>query len=173
MHLYCTQKLYKAFGFPKDHLAPPTSLNRLFGWHAHIVSIARTKTVVAINDQTFFAVTMLGIKKERLKNFENEFYLVLSSLLKSEGFEDSHVDALFGGHIAFGKAYDRQVLGIINQVVQYIHYYVEDGGGWEEINVMEINRSINRTPWLAGTRNVKFPIDQMTNALLKTTPCDS
>ena len=74
MHLFCTQKLLKAFALPKNQLALPPS-NRLLGWHAHLVLIARSKTIIAINDQNFFAVIMPQIRKERLKNFQNEFFL--------------------------------------------------------------------------------------------------
>lgn len=165
MHLHCTQKLFKAFGFSKDRLDSSSPSSRLFGWHAHIVFIARVKTVIAINDQTFFAVIMPGIKKARLENFAQEFSLALSSVLKSEGFGDSHRDVLLGERIAYLKAHNRQVLGIINQIVQELCYYIEDNGGWEKTSVIELCKRINRTPWLAGTRNTIFPIDQITNEL--------
>ncbi len=165
MHLHCTQKLLKSFGFPRDHIDPTPSANRLFGWHAHIVSIARSKTIIVINDQTFFAIIMPGIKKGRLENFADEFHLVLSSAFKNEGLGEPYLDVLFGDRISYAKAYDRQVLGIINQVVKDIDYRVEHAGGWNEINLIKLTKSINRTPWLAGTRNPVFPIERITNDL--------
>jgi len=165
MHLHCTQKLLKSFVFPKDSLDSTSPSNRLFGWHAHIVSIARAKTIIALNDQTFFAVIIPGIKKERLENFSNEFYLALSSVLKSEGLGDPYLDVLFGEHISYEKAHDRQVIGIINQVVKDIDYRVAHKGGWEKINIIELTKSINRTPWLASTSNPVFPIERITSDL--------
>ncbi len=108
---------------------------------------------------------MPGIKKERLKNFSDELHLALTSVLKSEGLGDPYLDVLFGERISYAKAYDRQVLGIINQVVKDIDYRVEHKGGWENINVIELTKSINRTPWLASTPNPIFPIKRMADDL--------
>ena len=164
MHLHCTQKLLKALALPKEKTVQPAS-DKIFGWHAHIVSIARSKTIIAINDKNFFAVIMPEIRKARLKNFSNEFHAALSSILKSEGFEKSHAEILFGEGISFAKSHDRQVVGIINQIVKDIKYQIERAGGWDSVNILELIKSINRTPWLATTKNPVFPIEQMTKDL--------
>lgn len=166
MHLHCTQKLLKALAFQKEQLTPPTS-EKLHGWHAHIVSIARSKTIIAINDQNFFAIIMPEIRKERLKNLSIELHRALSATLKSEGFEKSHTDILFGEGILFSKSHDRQVVGIINQIVKDIKYQIERTGGWNSVNILELTQSVNRTPWLATSKNPIFPIEQM-NLDLKT-----
>jgi len=168
VHLHCTKKLLASLGYP--HLDQSLPANPLFGWHAHIVSIARAKTIVAINDHNFFAVIMPGIKKAQLKNFAHEFHLALAAALASEQWEDSHLDVLFGGHIAYAKTHDRQVLGIINQVVQDMECHVQHTGGWKNIDVIALTKKMNRIPWLASTRHTIFPIDQLTKDLDSLSP---
>lgn len=165
MHLHCTQKLLKALAVPKEELAQPGS-EKIFGWHAHIVSIARSKTIIAINDQNLFAVIMPAIKKDHLKKFSDVFQIALSVALDYEGFDPHHITFLRGDHLVFAKAHDRKVIGIINQIVKDIKYRIEDAGGWNFLSVLEVTKDINCTPWLAGTKNVVFPVECMRKDLV-------
>lgn len=117
MYLQCTQKLLKQLGLSKVDLEASPPSNRILGWHAHIASIARSKTLIAINDQTFYAVIMPQMKKKSLECFADEFRSALFRSLRSEGFQDHHVDSLFGERIFYAKTHDRQVLGIVNEAV--------------------------------------------------------
>lgn len=164
MYLFCTQKLLKALALPKEQFTSLAS-EKIYGWHAHIVSIARSKTLIAVNDQNFFSIIIPEIRKERLKNLSIELHRALSATLKSEGFEKSRTDILFGEGILFSKSHDRQVVGIINQIVKDIKYQIERTGGWNSVNILELTQSVNRTPWLATSKNPVFPIEWMTNDL--------
>ncbi len=166
MHLNCTQKLLKALALPKEQLTPPAS-EKLHSWHAHIVTIARSKTIIAVNDRNLFAIIIPEIRKERLKNLSSEFYLALSAALKSERFEQSQIDMLFGEDILFSKSHDRKVIGIINQIVKDIKYRIEQTGGWNSVDILGLTKSINRTPWLAMSKKPIFPIEQMNHDLKK------
>lgn len=69
MHLHCTKKLIEQLGFAAVDLHAPTPSNRLLAWHAHIVSIGRSKTLVAVHDQTFYAVIMPQMNRKYLTYF--------------------------------------------------------------------------------------------------------
>lgn len=166
MHLHCTKKLIEQLGLSTADLeAGPPPSNRLLAWHAHIVFIDRSRTLVAVNDQTFYAVIMPQMKKRRLERLADEFQSALFASLRSEGFQDHHLDVLFGDRMIYAKTHDRQVMGIINEAVYHIRYLVESRGGWEQVNVVKLTKEINRTPWLAGTRHCVFPIERMTEDL--------
>lgn len=159
MHLHCTKKLIEQLGLSAAELNTLPPSNRLLAWHAHIVSIARSKTLVAVNDQTFYAVIMPQMDKKRLGRFADEFRSALFTSFVNEGFQGHHAKFLFGERIFYAKSYDRQVLGIVNEVVQHIRYHVENSGGWDRINVVDLTKKqINCIPWLAGTRNPVFPV---------------
>lgn len=165
MFLHCTKKLLEQLNMSKANLGDSSPVQRIFSWHAHIVSIARGKTLVAINDQTFYAVIMPRLKKKNLLNFTAEFYSALSTNLKSEGFNDLSLEFLFGGNISYAKSYSRQVLGIINDVVKHVRYHVEDRDSWEHTDIIELTKRINRIPWLAGTRDCIFAIQKIAEDL--------
>ncbi|MDL1871189.1 hypothetical protein FBR05_03185 [Deltaproteobacteria bacterium PRO3] len=165
MFLHCTKKLLEQLNMSKADLDDSSPVQRIFSWHAHIVSIARGKTLVAINDQTFYALIMPQLKKKNLLNFASEFYSALSASLKSEGFNGSSIEFLFGGNISYTKSYSRQILGIINDAVKHVRYHVEDRGGWEHTDIVELTKRINRIPWLAGTRDCIFAIQKIAEDL--------
>lgn len=166
MHLHCTKKLIEQLGLPTADLeAGPPRSNRLLAWHAHIVFIARNKTLIAVNDQTFYAITMPRVRKMSLKRFEDEFRSALSVSLRREGFQEHHLDSLFGERIFYAKTFDRQVLGIINEAVYHIRYLIESRSGWERVGITELTKEINHTPWLAGTRKCVFPVEKIADDL--------
>ena len=165
MHVHCTKKLIEQLGLSAVDLETSRPSDRLLSWHAHIVFIARSKTLIAVNDQTFYAVIMPQMNKKRLDCFADEFHFALSASLKSEGFQDHHLNSLVGDRIFFAKSHDRQVLGIINEVVHHIRYLIEHRCGWEHASILKLTKEINRTPWLAGTRKSVFPIDKIAEDL--------
>lgn len=165
MHLHCTKKLIEHLGLSTADLEASRPSDRILSWHAHIVFIARRKTLIAVNDQTFYAVIMPGMKKMALKYFADEFRSTLFTSLMNEGFQEHHTKFLFGERIFYAKSHDRQVLGIINEVVKHIQYHVEGRDGWDHTGVVELAKQINRTPWLAGTRSCVFPIEKITDDL--------
>ena len=165
MHLHCTKKLIEQLSLSMVDLDPSRPSSRLLSWHAHIVFIARSKTLIAVNDQTFYAIIMPRMKKKSLERFADEFRSALSTSLRSEGFEDRHLGSLFGDRVVYAKTDDRQVLGIINEAVYHIRYLVESRGGWDRIDIMELTKEINRTPWLAGSSSCVFPIKKITDDL--------
>ncbi len=123
------------------------------------------KTLIEISDQTFYAIIMPWMKKNQLEDFAGEFLSTLSLSLRSDGFQDHHLEFLTDGQIHYGKTHDRQVLGIINEAINHIRYHVESRGGWEHVSIVGLTKEINRTPWLAGTRKCVFPIEKITNNL--------
>jgi len=165
MHLHCTKKLIEQLGLSTADLDASRPSNRLLAWHAHIVFIARSKTLIAVNDQTFYAIIMPRVEKKSLERFEDEFRSALSASLRSEGFQNHHLNFLTDERILYAKAHDRQVLGIINEAVYHIRYLVESRGGWDRIGILELTKQINRTPWLAGTRSCVFPVEKMIDDL--------
>lgn len=165
MHLHCTKKLIEQLGLSTADLEVSRPSSRLLAWHAHIVFVARSKTLIAVNDQTFYSITVPRVRKMSLKRFEGEFHSALTASLRSEGFQDHHLDSLFGKRMVYAKTYDRQVLGIINEAVGHIRYLVERRGGWDRINIMKLTKEINRTPWLAGTHSYVFPIKKISDDL--------
>ena len=110
MHLHCTKKLMDQLGLLPAELEASSPSNRILSWHAHIVFIARSKTLIAVNDQTFYAIIMPRMKKKSLERFVRE-------------------------------------------------------GGWDRIDIMELTKEINRTPWLAGSSSCVFPIKKITDDL--------
>lgn len=166
MHLHCTKKLIEYLGLSTADLgAGVPHSNRLLAWHAHIVYIARSKTLIAVNDQTFYAIIMPRVRKMSPERFADEFHSALSISLRSEGFQDHHLGSLFGERIVYAKTLDRQVLGIINEAINHIRYLVESRDGWAHVSIVELTKQMNRTPWLAGTRKCVFPIEKITDDL--------
>ncbi|MBI4367452.1 MAG: hypothetical protein HY543_11595 [Deltaproteobacteria bacterium] len=157
MHLHCTKKLIKQLGLSSADLDPSHPENRLLSWHAHIVFIARSKTLVAVNDQTFYAVIMPRIKKKRLDQFADEFRSALSRSMKSDGFSDHHLEFLTGERILYAKAHNRQVLGIINEAVFHIRYLVEREGGWDRTQCCGSDQADQPHPLACGDSELRVP----------------
>lgn len=91
------------------------------------------------------------------------FLLTLSCVLHSEGLPNGIVEKILAEYenVQFGKSADRSVLGSANDLAFHYKHLIMDAGGVHSCKVPEIIRQLNRMPMLAGSRNSKFPIDEL------------
>ncbi len=165
MQLHCTKKLLERLDVPKGDLKEEAPAHRIFSWHAHLVSIDRARTLIAVNEETFYILIMPHLKRKNFENLAVEFYSTLFVSLKSEGYMNRHCEYLFGGEMSYGKTYSRQLLGILNDVVKHIDFHVYRHGGWQGTNLVDLTKEINQTPWLASSRHAVYGAQKMKLAL--------
>jgi hypothetical protein len=158
--LHCTRKLLKELDV---HLVEPDKIPQptewLGNWYANLLRIDRRKCLLFTNEKTLYTFLIPKVKKENLKNIEDEFDIYLNYNLQCEGFGIEVINRVMQEYqeIGFAKTSNRQVLGSMNEFAFEYDYFIRREGGLEKARIFEINKEINRTPM--SPLKFKYPID--------------
>ena len=72
---------------------PSESVQRLFNWHANLITIQRKQCVILVNDATRYAVFLPSMIKPELKLLEHHFHDVFINSLIKAGLEFPLIEA--------------------------------------------------------------------------------
>ncbi len=165
VYVGCTQKLVKEF---KDRqlTEEPTIQSGIYGWHANLYRFYRRKSVLAVNDETRFAVFLPGLRKPELQDFENLFRARLKTeLLRFGVVKGDAAKALLAlGPISFGKTHSRSVLGTMNDMSFCMEVQMKRLGRLpkNDDELSWVSKSINEMPCNSKDRRGYFiPADEM------------
>jgi hypothetical protein len=164
--IQCTKKLLDELRISNEETGIILDTPSLLGnWHANLIRIERRKCVLFTNNATLFSFLVPKLIKVDFQNLKSVFMKQLISNLIYEGLE-KYVDSVLWEcqfNLYFKKTSDRRVLGSMNDMVNLIQMYLGQDGGLERMNILELNKGINRTPFKAN----KFhsPIESLRQAL--------
>lgn len=171
MYVGCTQKLAKELK-GRQLTDEATIQAGIYGWHANLYSFYRRKSVLAVNDETRFAVFLPGLRKPEFQDFENLFRTNLKRELLRFGVVKGDVaKALLAlGPMSLGKTHSRSVLGTMNDMAFCMEVQMNRLGdlpgndnelGW-------LGKSINEMPCNSKDRRGYFiPADEMKKLIAK------
>ena len=83
--IQCTLKLLKELGSLPLQDPDNSSPQGLGNWYANLFRIGRRKCVLFTNEKTLYSFLIHKVKKENLKNIEEEFLVNLNLNLQAEG----------------------------------------------------------------------------------------
>ena len=164
--IHCTRKLLKELDVPlveSDKIIQPTE--GLGNWYCNIIRIDKKKCLLFTNEKTLYTFLIPKVKKENLKNIEDEFTIYLNYNLQCEGFGIEVISRVMLEYqeIGFAKTSNRQVLGSMNEFAFEYDYFIRRAGGLERAMIFEINKKINRT--IMGALKYKYPIEALKSLL--------
>jgi len=159
----CTAKLLRELGLPRDPRHEEPKFSFLGQWHANLIHINRRKCILFVNDRTLFNIIVPDLSRAEIRNLSEQFTFTLSCVLASEGFPKNVVEKVMSEYeqVEIAKSADRSVLGSVNDLAFHYKHLILGAGGVHSWKVPDITRQLNRMPMLAGTRNSKFPIDEL------------
>jgi hypothetical protein len=145
--IHCTQKLLKELDVPlvePDEIRQPTE--GLGNWYANLIGIDRRRCLLFTNEKTLYTFLIPKVLKDNLKNIEDEFLTHLTYNLQNEGFglEVISIQQEYK-EIGFAKTSNKRVLGSLNEFAFEYEFMIMRKEGLENVNILEINRQINRT----------------------------
>ena len=165
----CTRKLIKEFK-DRQTTGDSNSQDGIHGWHANLYHFHRRKSVLAINDETRFALFIPGLRKPEFLDFESVFRKKLKQELSRFGATkgDTAKALLTLGPMTFGKTHNRSVLGTMNDMALCLEFQLGRLGRLpendDELGV--VSRSINEMPCRSKNSGGYFtPTDEMKKLL--------
>jgi len=163
--IHCTAKLLKELGnqpLQKSDTEPNTGLGN---WYANLLRIDRRKCILFTNEKTLYSFLIPKVKKENLKNIEEEFLLNLNMNLHAEGFPLEAISKVMAEYMdmGFAKTASKTVLGAMTQLMFEIEILIEMKEGLENVKVLEVNKDINRS-LMRGSRHL-HPIEMLQELL--------
>lgn len=149
--IHCTQKLLKELQVQLSDPGEVSSLEGLGSWYANLLRIERRKCLLLTNEKTLYSFLVPAVLKENLRNIGQEFLVHLLLNLKYEGFSPEVLEKVRSEYqkIGFSKTANRSVLGSMNDLAYQYEVHIHMEGGFENINILQINHKINRTPMSA------------------------
>src|SRR4030066_168146 len=163
--IHCTRKLLRELDVPLvelDKIPPPTE--GIGNWYANLLRIDRRKCLLFTNEKTLYTFLIPKVLKDNLKNIEDEFFINLNYNLQNEGFGLDVINRIMQEYqeIGFAKTMNKSVLGSMNDLAYQYEAQIMGAGGIVNINILQINHIINRTPMSA--LKYKYPIEALRKA---------
>jgi len=140
----CTKKLLKELKV--EPLENDLATGFIGGWHANLLHIDRRKCVLITNDTTLYSVFIAGLRKPEFEMFPEIFCQALFKNLRCDNFSQQQIERILDEYRETGIAEtnNRSVLGSMNDLAFIIKYSVDRAGGLDSIDLIELNRDINR-----------------------------
>jgi len=112
----CTQKLIKELGNPPlQNPSDELDTQGLGNWYANLLRIDHRKCILLTNEKTLYSFLIPKVKKEHLKNVEEEFLVNLNLNLQAEGLRIEVINRVMQEYtqIGFAKTSNKSVLGTL------------------------------------------------------------
>jgi Domain of unknown function (DUF6933) len=168
--IHCTKNLLKELDVPlvePDKI--PSNAEGLGNWYANLIGIDRRRCLLFTNEKTLYTFLIPKVLKGNLKNIENEFFTHLTYNLQNEGFglEVVSIQQEYK-EIGFAETSNKKVLGLLNEFAFEYEFIIMRKEGLENVNILEINRQINRTIKVAI--HYQHPIEALKKVLQGANP---
>ena len=167
--IFCSKKLQGLFGAVVSKQAVDTLPSPLGDWNGHLFTVERRKCLVFINNKAYYSLFLADILKKDLANFPDLFLSNLIRQMLHDGVIDEQkiplIKEAYGALTLARTNNDKKAIGTMNDFI----YQFKVGcdwkyGGFYQIDLAELNASINDTPVGAGgdgKRNYGWPIRDM------------
>ncbi|WP_282154501.1 plasmid pRiA4b ORF-3 family protein [Cytobacillus gottheilii] len=125
MLIQCTKKLLDQLNMKAEAAAEEEPL---FSWHANLLTINRKKTIVLVNNLTWYSVVLYGLKSKDYKRIDELLIEAISDALHEEGIKEE-VIARYLNHaqkVRFTKTKDRTHVARLNKGCEYVQVYADE-----------------------------------------------
>jgi len=128
-------------------------------WHASLLRIERRKCVLFAHDATLYSVFVPGLKKPEFERLDEVFGQRLFKTLLWDEFSQDWIERALEAcrTIRFTRSNNRSVLGSMNEMRFHVEVDVEDAGGLERVDLVDLHYRLNRTPWSAV--GYRYPVE--------------
>ncbi|MDT8858872.1 plasmid pRiA4b ORF-3 family protein [Alkalihalobacillus sp. MEB130] len=119
MLIQCTKKLLTEL---KMKPSPPTEEEELFSWHANIVTVARRKTLVFMNNSNRYVIIIHGVKGKDLKKMDELLLQAIRETFHEENIKDEVAEAFLSQakaqEFTFSTTKDRTSVARLNKACE-------------------------------------------------------
>lgn len=150
----CTRKLLDEI--PAGFIDPSASG---VSWHANLLRFERRKCALFTHDATLYSVFVPGLKKPEFERLDEVFGQRLFKTLLWDEFSQDRIERALAAcrTIRFTRSNNRSVLGSMNEMRFHVEVDVEDAGGLERVDLVDLHYRLNRTPWSAV--GYRYPVE--------------
>lgn len=137
------------------------------GWHANLLRIERRKCVLFTHDATLYSVFVPGLKKPDFEHLDQVFGQRLFKALLWEEFPQEQIETMLDAcrTIRFARSDNRRVLGAMNELRFHIEADVEDAGGLDRVDLLDLHYRLNRILWSAV--GYRYPVEALRECLAR------
>ncbi len=114
-------------------------------WYVNTATIARRKVVLAVHSETLFPVIAVGVSVTQLRDLPGWLAGQVEAALADEGLPATQLGSLDTEHALLVRTASKKVLGQLTQMAFEVEHVVGMSGGWDSIDLRELNRSMRRT----------------------------
>lgn len=114
-------------------------------WYVNTVTIARRRVVLAIHADTLFPIVAVGLSLAQLRDLPGWLAAQVSHALEDEGLPTTQLGSLDTQHALLVRTASKRILGHLNQLAMEVEWAVQEHGGWDEVDLLELNRALRRS----------------------------
>ena len=154
--IHCTQKLLAEI---PDRLIDSAASGE--SWHANLLRIDRRKCVLFTHDKTLYSVFVPGLKKTELDQLDEVLGQRLFKALMWDEFPQMQIEQMLEACrvIRFTRSNNRSVLGSMNDIRSHVGLRVEQSGGLEHVDLVELHHQLNRI--LFSAIGYRYPVERL------------
>ena len=159
MVVRCTAKAPKLLGLRPPSLAEIEPEDD--DWYLNLLWFDRRKCLLLTHAGTTFSVFVPDVRKSDLDPLDLFIVDALIVALDSEGLPHDALGELDPLDVQLATTASRRVLGYMNDIAMHIDYALDLYGGVLDVDVITLNRRLQRTLHNYGGR-YEFPLDRVT-----------
>lgn len=114
-------------------------------WYVNTVTVARRRVVVAVHAETLFPVVAAGVPVSHLRDLPGWLAAEVASALADEGLPITRLGSLASEHALVAPTASRKITAQLTQLAFDVEHAVLSNGGWDGIDLLEVNRWVRRT----------------------------
>ena len=156
MVVRCTAKMLKLLGLRPSAL--PEIEPGVDDWYVNLLWFERRKCLLLCHASTSFSVFVPDVRKADVDPLGPLLVDAITTALDADGLPRDVLGMLEPANVRIAKTSSRRVLGIMNEVAVHIDYWVYDRGGLLDVDVISLNRHLQRTLHSSG-RDYARPLD--------------
>ncbi|MFC3201671.1 DUF6933 domain-containing protein [Alteromonas oceani] len=174
MNIHCTKKLMAKLPFEEspavEYLSEPAQ--RLFNWHANLITIQRKQCVILVNDATRYAVFLPSMTKPELKHIEQHFHDVFVNSLIKAGLEFPLIEVaakhLHEARFKYDTVCSRSVQGTMRLMTEDLDWSLyHNSQHIDDIALYSTSAWLSDRPCnVKGVKDCIWPVKAMTELLL-------
>jgi len=154
--IHCTQKLLAEI---PDRFIDPFASGA--SWHANLLRFDRRKCVLFAHDETLYSVFVPGLRKPEFEQLDEVFGQRLLKALVWDEFSQTQIERMLEACrvVRFTRSGNRSVLGSMNDMRYQIGAHMQCDGGLASVDLAQLHRALNRTPF--GAIGYGYPVERL------------
>lgn len=123
--IQCTKKLLTELKIKPDPVTEEQQQLPLLSWHANLVTMARKKTVVLMNDSNRYVLVLHGLKAKDLSKIGELIVQAIRETWLEEGIKEEVIEEYLSRstEITFTTTKDRKSVARLNKACEYAGYF--------------------------------------------------